>query len=129
VPVALAMLASACGSLSGSDPRGQILVVDSLGTPLAGAVVLPDPEYQSTSTPNYSDSEIRDHHSTNAQGMILVFLDDFFWESDGCYHIRVHKPGFEDETMTVSRDLYPAVLKIDMRPRVPATGAPGPPRS
>ena len=39
VPVALAMLASACGSLSGSDPRGQILVVDSLGTPLAGAVV------------------------------------------------------------------------------------------
>jgi hypothetical protein len=115
------MLVSACGSMSESDPRGQILVVDGAGTPLNGAVVLPDPEYPSSAPPNYTESELKKDHSTNAQGLILVYLDDFYWNTDGCYHIRVHRSGYEDETMAVSKDLFPAVLKIDMRPRVPTT--------
>jgi hypothetical protein len=114
--LALALLLSACGVLSGSDPRGQILVVDGSGRPLKGAVILPDPE-TAGGLPKYTDEELKDR-STNAQGMLLVYLDDFYWSGDGCYHIHVHRSGYEDETMTVSKDLIPAVLKIDMRPRV-----------
>jgi hypothetical protein len=113
-----ALLLSACGSMSASDPRGQVLVVDAVGAPLADAVVLPDAEYDSAS-PRYTDSDLKER-STNAKGTVLVFLDDYYWASDSCYHFRVHKAGYEDETMAVSKDLFPAVLKIDMRPRVPA---------
>jgi hypothetical protein len=117
--VGAALLFSGCGSMSGLDPRGQILVVDALGAPLADAVVLPDAEYDSAPPP-YKDSDLRER-STNAKGTVLVYLDDYYWASDSCYHFRVHKTGYEDEAMAVSKDLFPAVLKIDMRPRVPAT--------
>jgi hypothetical protein len=118
-----ALLFSACGSMSGLDPRGQILVVDAAGAPLAGAVVLPDAEYD-TPLPPYTASELKDR-STNANGTILIYLDDYYWASDSCYHFRVRRAGYEDETMAVSKDLFPAVLKIDMRPRVPATNPSG----
>ncbi len=125
VPVAVALLVSACGSASVGDVRGQILIVDSLGAPIRGALVLPDPEFPPAEAPRYTESEIKER-STDAQGMVLVYLDDFYWNSDGCYHIRVRRNGYEEEAMTVSRDLFPSVLKIDMRPRVPATfPAPG----
>jgi hypothetical protein len=122
------ILVSACGSLSGNDARGQILVVDNLGAPLQGAVVLPDPEFPPSTSPNYTESELKER-STNAQGIVQVYLDDFYWNSDSCYHIRVHRAGFEDEAMTVSRDLLPAVLKIDMRPRATAPPQSGPRRN
>jgi hypothetical protein len=118
--LALALLVSACGSLGGGgDLRGQIMVVDGQGAPIKGALVLPDPEFPPAQAPHYSDSEIKER-STDAQGMVSVYLDDFFWNADSCYHIRVRRAGYEDEAMTVSRDLFPSVLKIDMRPRVPA---------
>ena len=118
-----ALLFSACGSMSGSDPKGQVLVVDGAGAPLAGAVVLPDAEYES-SLPPYTASDLKER-STNAQGTVVVYLDDYYWASDSCYHFRVRREGFEDETMAVSKELLPSVLKIDMRPRVPATNPTG----
>jgi hypothetical protein len=118
IPFILALLVSGCGSLSSGDVRGQILVVDSQGAPIKGALVVPDPEFPPAEAPRYTDSEIKDR-STDAQGMVSVFLDDFYWKADACYHIRVRRGGYEDETLTVSRDLFPAVLKIDMRLRVP----------
>jgi hypothetical protein len=114
--------------MSGSEPRGQILVVDAAGAPLPGAVVLPDAEYPSAEPPRYTDSELKDH-ATNSEGLVLVYLDDFYWNSDSCYHFRVRRGGYEDEEMTVSRDLFPAVLKIDMRPRLPAAPPPAGPRA
>jgi hypothetical protein len=117
--VGAALLFSACGSMSGLDPRGQLLVVDAAGAPLADALVLPDAE-NDAAPPAYREWELKDL-STNAKGIVLVNLDDYYWASDSCYHFRVHKAGYEDETMAVSKDLFPAVLKIDMRPRVPAT--------
>jgi hypothetical protein len=120
VPVAFAVLVCGCGSLSAGDARGQILVVDTLGAPIKGALVLPDPEFPPAEAPRLSDSDIKER-STNAQGMILVYLDDFYWNADACYHIRVRSIGYEDETLAVSKDLFPAVLKIDMRPRVAPT--------
>ncbi len=119
IPVGLALLVSACGSLSSGELRGQILVVDAQGAPLNAALVVPDPEFPPAEAPRFSDSEIKER-STDAQGMVSVYLDDFFWNSDGCYHIRVRRVGYEDETLAVSRDLFPAVLKIDMRPKSPA---------
>jgi hypothetical protein len=120
LPVVLGLFVSACGSTSSNDVRGQILVVDARGVPIRNAVVLPDPEYPPAEPPRYSQSDLQER-ATNAQGLVLVFLDDFYWKSDGCYHFRVHQALYEDETMSVSRDLFPAVLKIDLRPKVPAT--------
>jgi hypothetical protein len=120
LPIALAVLVSACGSASGGEARGQILIVDAAGAPIKGALVLPDPEFPPAEAPRLTDSELKER-STNEQGLILVYLEDFYWNADGCYHIRVRRGGYEDETLAVSRDLFPAVLKIDMRLRVPAT--------
>ena len=93
-------------------------MVDASGVPLQGAVIYPESEYGATQQ-KYSDYELRER-SSSAQGVILIDLEDYFWESDGCYHFRFHKSGYEDETMSVSRDLFPAVLRVDMRPRAPA---------
>jgi hypothetical protein len=109
--------------MSDLDPKGEVLVVDAAGAPLADAVVLPDAEYDSP-LPPYTASELKDR-STNAKGTVLVYLDDYYWASDSCYHFRVHRPGYEDETMAVSKDLFPSVMKIDMRPRVPAANPSG----
>lgn len=126
VPVILAVLACACGSLSGSDPRGQVLVVDAGGNPLRNATVLPDPEFQSGMPPKYTDAELQER-ATNAQGIVLIYLDDYYWKDDACYHLRVHLNGYEDETVSVSKELLPQVLRIDLRPRAPTTNpaAPG----
>jgi hypothetical protein len=118
LPAVLGLLVSACGSMSSNDVRGQILVVDARGAPIRNAVVLPDPEFPPAEPTKYSQSELQEH-ATNAQGLVLVFLDDFYWKADGCYHFRVHQALYEDETMSVSRDLFPAVLKIDLRPKEP----------
>jgi hypothetical protein len=126
IPATLAMLVSACGSLSNSDAKGHIMVVDGAGLPIKGALVLPDDETLSGLPHHYTDSEM-EGRSTNAQGAVLIYLDDYYWASDGCFHFHVFKNGYEDEAMSVSKDLFPAVLKIDMRPRVP-DAAPKPPR-
>lgn len=123
LPMVLALLVSSCGALSGSDPRGEVIVVGPDGAPLKGAVVIPDPEFDSNAPPKLTDSEL-EQHATNAQGVVLIYLDDFYWGGDACYHIRVHLAGYEDEAVTVSKDLLPAVLKIDMRPKAPATNPP-----
>jgi hypothetical protein len=127
VPVILVMLLSACGSFSGADSKGHILVVDARGAPIPGALVLPEDESQSGSPHHYTDSEIYGR-ATDAQGNLRIDLDDYYWPSDGCYHFRVMRRGYEDETMSVSKDLFPALLKVDMRPRVPDS-YPAPPRS
>jgi hypothetical protein len=127
VPIVLVMLLSACGSFSGADSKGHILVVDARGAPIQGALVLAEDESQSGSPHHYTDSEIYDR-ATDAQGNLRVDLDDYYWASDGCYHFHVMKRGYEDETMSVSKDLFPALLKVDMRPREPDTN-PKPPRS
>jgi hypothetical protein len=126
VPVLLAIFLSACGSMSAGDSKAHILVVDGRGGPIRGALVLPEDETESGSRHEYTEYE-KAERSTDAQGNLRLDLGDYYWASDGCYHFRVTRRGYEAETMAVSKDLFPGVLKVDMRPREPDAN-PTPPR-
>jgi hypothetical protein len=41
-------------------------------------------------------------------------MDDCLWPSDDCYHFRVHRSGYEDSTISVSKDLFPPMLKVEL---------------
>jgi hypothetical protein len=132
ISISLVVLASGCSTVHGvkdavqgaiADVRGtpvQVLLVDARGTPVQGAFVLPEYENPLSAPQKYDDDEIK-AHTSDEQGSVLVMLDDYYWDSDHCYHFRVRRNGFEDVTMAVSKDLYPAVLKIelDATPRAP----------
>jgi hypothetical protein len=112
-------LVAGCGSVSEGNPGGRVMIVDRLGNPVQDALVLPESE-DGAALPRDTMRETKDRTS-NAQGMVRADLDDYLWSSDACYHFRIHRAGFEDAELTVSRDLFPAVLKIEMR----ATARPG----
>lgn len=117
---ALLALGSGCGSVSTSDSNAHILVVDASGAPLKGAVIFPDYEY-SSSQRQYTKEDV-EAFSTNAQGMVDMSLDDFLWDKDECYHFRVQRVGYETDTMSVSKDLLPPLLKVTLVP----VSSPGP---
>ena len=114
--IALAALLSSCGILSPAQVNPRIVVVDRSGNPVAGAVVLPENEDAKDTRETLTDFEIA-ARTSNAQGMIHTGLEDYFWDSDSCYHFRVHRDGFEDSEIAVSKELLPAVLKIELRER------------
>ena len=120
LPLALAALASACSTTDEAKPEGRIMVVDARGAPIQGALLMPEEEFQDVDRTRLTKEE-RDARLSDAQGSIHAELDDFFWQGDGCYHFRIHREGFEDVDMAVSRDLYPPVLRIELKakPRAP----------
>jgi hypothetical protein len=126
VPLALAALASACSTAPSPKAAGRITLVDGSGAPIQGALVLPEVEFPNSPQRRDTQEEFEARVS-DAYGVIRAPLDDYFWESDACYHFRIHKDGFDDVTMAVSRDLYPSVLRIDLRPQAP-DAPPGPAR-
>ncbi len=109
--------------MSSSESAGRVLVVDSAGTPVPGAVIYPDYEY-SSSQKTYTRDDL-EALSSDAQGVIHVDLDDFLWDKDGCYHFVIRRAGYEAATMSVSKDLAPPVLRVVMAPK--ATSAPAAP--
>jgi hypothetical protein len=117
LPMAVAMAACACSFLSSGKPVGRVMIVDGRGAPLVGATLLPDLEAPPNTPWHYTSTELA-AHTSDEQGMILADLAEYFWDSDGCYHFLVHRPGYENVTMTVSRDLFPPVLKIEMKDRL-----------
>lgn len=117
----LLLAAAACSSMTGGNAGSRVMVVDGSGTPVRGAILVPDDEYPATSRlRNYTDQELAEHGS-DAQGLIVAHLEDCLWDSDGCYHFRIIKKGYEDVTMTVSKALFPPVMRVELKSR---TGAP-----
>ena len=114
--LALAALACACSSPTRDAAGGRIMVVDARGAPLPGAflVLIPEIDRPSPRPQAYTSGELR-AQTADAQGMIRADLDDGLWESDHNYHFRVHLAGYEDATMSVSTELFPPVLKVEMR--------------
>jgi hypothetical protein len=125
---ALVALVSACSSEPSASAGTRILVVDGSGAPIRGAflVLLPEVEDPSSRLPKYTSAELGELTS-DQQGMIHAELDDCLWDSDRCYHFRIRRGGFEDVEMTVSRDLMPPVLRIEMKRPAPAGQEPGRP--
>ncbi len=114
--VALAALLSSCGIVSPPQANPRIVVVDHFGNPVAGAVVRPENEDSKDNREKLTDWEIA-ACTSNDQGMIQANLEDYYWDSDSCYPIRVHRDGYEDFELAVSRELLPLVLKIELRDR------------
>ena len=113
--LALALTAG-CSTLTGPDPKGQLLLVDSAGMPVAGVAVVPGQESDNAPAPNYAQLAL-EKHTSDAQGRLQVDLDEFVWSSDGNYHFLIHRAGYEDFTMTASKDLFPPLLRIELKAR------------
>jgi len=107
-------LVSACTSPPGEKAAGRIVVVNGLGNPVQGALILPEEqENPGPRTRNLSEED-RGALTSDAQGIVHADLEQYFSDRDGCYHFRIHRAGFEDVEMAVSRDLFPPLLRIRM---------------
>jgi hypothetical protein len=107
------LILSACSAPSVSKEAGQVLIVDRHGTPIQNGVLMPDDENPPAAPRVYDKWELKDRAS-DAQGFFHIDLEDCLWSSDGCYHFRIHRAGYDDFTMSVSKELFPPVLKIVM---------------
>jgi hypothetical protein len=114
IAVLLFSLVAGCKTTLTDDQVGRVMAVDRHGTPLQNAVLTPDPE-NAPVVPYVYDSEEIKERASDAKGVFHIDMDDCIWGSDGCYHFRVHRAGFEDSTMVVSKDLFPPMLRVEMR--------------
>ena len=111
---------AACDSFS-TRPNGRVVVVDHSGTPVEGALVQPVPQDVADANQIASQAKFEaENWTTNAQGMIHADLEGFYWDSDSCYHFHVHRVGYEDFDIAISKELMPAVYRIELKDRAPA---------
>jgi len=113
-PMGLAVLISACSSAPGEEAAGRIMLVDGLGAPVQGAVVLPEEEELSGNVPRVWSRADNLDRTSDSRGIVRADLQQYFWDSDSCYHFRIQRTGFEDVTMSVSKELFPPVLRINL---------------
>jgi hypothetical protein len=105
----------ACSVLGDPKTSSRILVVDERGAVVPDALLLPEEEGHDPSSLQGDREE--DYAPRSGQdGVITTNLDEYL-RSDDCYHFRIHKRGYEDTASTVSRDLMPPVLKVELRSR------------
>ena len=109
----LLVLLAACSSVSAPKGPGIVVIVDKHGTPLQNGVLVPDEENAPVVPHVYDNYELAEHAS-DAKGVFHVDLDDSYWNSDGCYHFKIFRTGYDNFSMTVSKDLFPPVLRITM---------------
>ena len=110
--LALTLLVSACASGPGQARVGRIMVVDALGVPLPGALVQPEQEDERYADPRKPDRDELNDRTSDAKGVVYADMKYYYWATDDCFHFNVTKAGYEDATFSVSRELFPAVLKI-----------------
>lgn len=129
---AMALIA-ACASGPDKARVAHIMVVDARGAPIPGALVMPELEDDRRADPRKPTSEDLAERTSDAQGIIHADMRLYYWGSDDCFHFVVTREGYEDATFSVSRELFPPMLKIRMeavenegKPK-PAPGTPAPP--
>jgi hypothetical protein len=115
--VALLALLAGCASESMREVPGRILVVDTRGNPVRGALLVPEPEDETESTGAHTLAQQQAPRLlSDAQGVISVHLDDLLWDSDHCYHFRIQRQGYKDTTSVVAKALAPSILRVLMEP-------------
>jgi hypothetical protein len=112
-PLLVLALAAGCRTSSDPDLLGRILVVNSRGVPIPGATVVPYEESESRQAP--LTKEDLKPLTTDTHGIVSVLLESYYWTEDGCYHFRVQRAGFDTATESVSKDLFPAQLRIELK--------------
>jgi hypothetical protein len=116
----MVVLAPGCSSMHAEKPPGRILLVDGRGMPVQGGVVLPDDAEANAKTSRQLQNDAEDlGWISDTQGLVHADLDQYLWDSDGCYHFRVRRGGYKDVEMSVSKDLFPPVLKIPLERATP----------
>ncbi|HZZ18027.1 MAG TPA: hypothetical protein VFE25_01595 [Opitutaceae bacterium] len=110
----LVCLVASCKSVPTADELGRVRVVNRHGDPIQYAVLTPDLENTPPAPHAYDDDEIK-QRSSDANGVFHIDMDDCIWESDQNYHFRIHRAGYDDFTMAVSKDLFPPMLKVELR--------------
>jgi hypothetical protein len=113
VTTGLLVLLAACGSLTAPTGPGIVVIVDRHGTPLQNGVLVPDYEGAQEIPHTYDKYELA-QRASDANGVFHVDLDDCYWNSDNCYHFKIFRTGYDNFSMTVSKDLFPPVLKVTM---------------
>jgi len=115
---ALGLLLAATSGCANTSPAegqvGQVQVVDIKGNPIPGAVVLPDPE-TAIIRPKDEESELVKAGTTNQAGLVSVNLEGFYWSDDNCYHFKVTRRGYEIAILSVSRELFPGHLRVELK--------------
>lgn len=116
----LALFAAAalvsCRSTGSADSLAHILVVDPSGAPIAGAVLYPDYEYNTSPQRDYSRADLA-AYTSGPSGIISLDLGGYLWDADGCYHFLIRKAGYDDETVAISKELFSGRLRVDMKLR------------
>ena len=108
------------------------MVVDIQGAPIKGALVMPESDGDRMSDTEEITPEDRAKRISDAQGLIHADIGLYYWQSDDCFHFVVTKEGYDDTSFSVSRSLFPSLLKIimDLTPKTvnskPAPGTPAP---
>jgi hypothetical protein len=113
---AAACALTACSYFGTPRSKNQILVLDENGRPVADAILLAEDDSHGSGYRNTTQEEDFAPRS-GPDGVITADLDEYLWSSDDCYHFSIHKRGFEDTATTVSRELIPQVLKVELRSR------------
>ena len=122
VALVLSLFVASCSSPN--SIRDRVMVVENHGLPVQGAVLVPSDEDSRDAAPVLDPYEIR-ARSSDAHGIFHVDLDDCYSASDGCYHFRISKEGYDDVEMSVSKDLFPTMLRVDLKPKpLPGRKAP-----
>jgi len=125
------LLLAACTSSTDKEEAPALIVIDARGMPIKGALVMPEPDGRESPDPTRLSHDEVILRTSDAQGIVRVDLDRYFWPSDGCFHFVATRPGYESATISVSKDLFPTPLKIKLDavsdPSNPK-GAPGGPQ-
>lgn len=121
VAVGLMVFAAGCASSPPVARAGHIMVVDARGAPIKGAFVAPEMEDDRRTDPRKPTNEELAERVSDAAGVVQADLRLYYWASDDCFHFVITKEGYEDSTFSVSRELFPSMLKI----RLEAVGNPG----
>lgn len=123
--IGMIVLLAACSSPPETEDAPRVIVVDVRGSPIKGALVMPDSEDEGLTDPSKLTSRELNSRTSDAQGLIHADLRVYFWPSDGCFHFIATREGYEDTALSVSKDLFPLPLRIKME----AAGDRGKPKS
>jgi hypothetical protein len=110
----LLCLVASCKSVPTPDEIGRVKAVNRHGDPIPLAVLTPDFENPPVVPHVYDDDELK-QRASDANGVFHIDMDDCLWASDQNYHFRIHRAGYEDSVISVSKDLFPPMLKVELR--------------
>jgi hypothetical protein len=110
----LVVLVSSCSSGPAPARVAHIMVTDARGAPLSGALLQPEVEDERFGDNRSPDPQELAERTSDSQGLIYADLQPFYWASDDCIHFVVKRQGYGDASFSVSRDLFPPLIKIRM---------------